>query len=171
MKVETERLELLPLDSNNLLLSTKNFQDMEKNLGLSITDTKLDEEMRYAMEVRLRKVLEDEENYLWMTNWAVVLKEDNCIVGFIMIKGCPNKLGEVIVGYGIEHKYRCKGYASEALKGLIEWIFINPKVEYVIADTEKANVPSQKVLEKVGAEKYKEEDELIWWKIKKYPKY
>lgn len=41
MKVETERLELLPLDSKNLYLSTENFQEMEKNLGLSITDTKL----------------------------------------------------------------------------------------------------------------------------------
>lgn len=165
MKVETERLELLPLDSNNLFLSTKNFQYMEKNLGLSITDTKLDEEMRYAMEVRLKKVLADEENYLWLTNWAVVLKEKNCIVGFIMIKGCPNETGEVIVGYGIEQKYRCKGYASEALKGLTDWIFKNPKAEYVIADTEKINVPSHKVLENAGAEAYKETEELIWWRI------
>lgn len=167
MKLETERLELLPLDSKDLFLSTENFQDMEKNLGLSITDTKLHEEMQYAMEVRLKKVLADEENYLWLTNWAVVLKEENCIVGFIMIKGCPNETGEVIVGYGIEPKYRCKGYASEALKGLIEWIFKNPKAKSVIADTEKMNVPSHKVLEKIGAINYKETDDLIWWEIRK----
>lgn len=165
IKVETERLILLPLDSDNLLLSTGNFQAMEKNLGLSITDTKLDEDMQYAMRVRLRKVLADQENYLWLTNWAIVLKEQNCIAGFIMIKGCPNEKGEVIVGYGIEEKYRCKGYACEALKALAEWIFKNPTAQYVIADTEIMNIASHKVLLRAGAEKYKEDDDLIWWRI------
>lgn len=165
IKIETKRLELLPLDSDNLLLSTENFQAMEKNLGLSITDTKLDDDMQYAMGVRLRKVLADQENYLWLTNWAIILKEQNCIAGFIMIKGCPSKKGEVIVGYGIEEKYRCKGIASEAVRGLTEWIFKNPKAQYVIADTEMMNIASHKVLVNAGAKKYKEADDIVWWRI------
>jgi len=100
---------------------------METDLGLTVTNTILDYEMKYAMKVRLRKVLEDDVNYLWLTNWAVVLKEENKIIGFIMIKGYPNENGEVIVGYGIEEKYRNSGYATEALKGLTKWIFKNPK--------------------------------------------
>ncbi len=43
--------------------------------------------------------------------------------------------------------------------------FENPKAVYVIGDTEMANIPSHKVLEYAGAIKYKETDELIWWKI------
>jgi len=138
---------------------------METNLGLSVTNTILDDGMKYAMKVRLRKVLEDGENYLWLTNWAVALKEENRIIGFIMIKGYPNENGEVIVGYGIEEKYRKRRYATEALKGLTEWIFKNPKAVSVIGDTEKENIPSQKVLENAGGIKYKETDELVWWKI------
>lgn len=84
-----------------------------------------------------------------------------------MIKGYPNENGEVIVGYGIEDNYRNRGFATEALKGLIEWIFENPKALFVIGDTEKANIPSHKVLENAGAIKYKETDELIWWKIER----
>jgi RimJ/RimL family protein N-acetyltransferase len=95
----------------------------------------------------------------------VVLKEENRIIGFIMIKGYPNKSGEVIVGYGIEKKYRRNGYATESLRGLIKWIFENPKALCVIADTEKTNKPSHKVLKNIGAIKYKEIDELVWWKI------
>lgn len=83
-----------------------------------------------------------------------------------MLKGYPNENGEVIVGYAIEEKYRRNGYATEALKGLTEWFFENPKALCVIADTENTNIPSHKVLENVGAVKYKETDELTWWKIR-----
>jgi len=165
LKLETERLKLLPLRADNLALASDNYVAMETALGLRVTNTILDEEMKYAMNVRLRKVLEDPENYLWLTNWAIVLKEENQIIGYIMIKGYPNENGEVIVGYGIEEKYRKMGYATEALKGLIKWIFENPKAAYVIADTEKTNIDSHKVLENAGGTKYKETDELIWWKI------
>ena len=165
IKLETERLKLVPLQANDLVLSVENYGKMQTDLGLRVTNTVLDDEMKYAMKVRLRKILEDEENYLWLTNWAIILKEENMIIGFIMIKGYPNEKGEVIVGYGIDEKYRNMRYATEALKGLTEWIFKNPKAVYVIGDTEKANISSHKVLQNVGAIKYKETDELIWWKI------
>lgn len=165
---ETERLKLVPLQSKHLALSLEDYGKMQSDLGLRISKTILDEGMQYAMKVRLRKVLEDTQNYLWLTNWAIVHKEENVIIGFIMIKGYPNENGEVIVGYGIdEDKYRRNGYATEALKGLTKWIFENPKAMCIIADTEKTNIPSHKVLQKVGAVKYKETDELVWWKIEK----
>ncbi|WP_035795339.1 GNAT family N-acetyltransferase [Clostridium akagii] len=167
MKLDTKRLKLIPLKVQHLALAVDNYGEMATELGVRVTNTILDEEMQYAMKVRLRKVLEDEKNYLWLTNWAVVLKEENMIIGYIMIKGYPNKNGEVIVGYGIEEEYRKNGYATEALKGLIQWIFENPKAKQVIADTEKENVASHKVLGNVGAVKYKETHELIWWKIEK----
>ena len=164
-ELQTERLRLIPLNTKALCLALADYQQMMESLGLRVTDAKLDEEMEYAMKVRLRKVLEDEENYLWLTNWAIVQKEENEITGFIMIKGTPNKNGEVIVGYGIEPQYRGKGYAAEALKGLVSWIFANPKVSRVIADTEKTNLSSHRVLEKLGAVIYNETEELFWWKL------
>jgi RimJ/RimL family protein N-acetyltransferase len=163
--LEAERLSLLPLQSHQLKLSLDNYAKMQADLGLRAIDTELDEEMQYAMQVRLRKVLEDPNNYLWVTNWAIILKEAKEIVGFIMIKGYPNKFGEVIVGYGITERYRKNGYASEGLKAIIQWIFNNPQASCVIADTEKGNVPSHKVLESAGAVKYKENDEIVWWRI------
>lgn len=165
--LETERLSLLPLQSYQLALSVEDYAKMQIDLGLRVVDTVLDEEMQYAMKVRLRKVLEDAENYLWLTNWAIIFKKTKEIVGFIMLKGCPNKFDEVIVGYGINERYRRNGYATEALKAMTQWIFQNPKALFVIADTEKNNVPSHKVLENSGAVKYKENDELIWWRIDK----
>jgi [ribosomal protein S5]-alanine N-acetyltransferase len=166
-KLEAERLELIPLQIHNLELALENYEQLQVNMGLRVSDTILDQEMENAMRIRLKKVLEDPENYLWLTNWAIVLKKENQIIGYIMIKGCPNENGEVIVGYGIDEIYRHNGYATEAVKGLIKWIFKNPKALSVIADTEKDNIPSHKVLQNAGALKYKESDELIWWKISK----
>ncbi len=165
--LETERLNIVPLQPHQLALSLENYGKMQMELGLRVTNTILDEEMQYAMKVRLRKALEDVENYLWLTNWAIIHKEENQIIGFIMIKGRPNEIGEVIVGYGIDEAYRRNGYATEVLNRLTGWIFENPKASSVIADTEKENMPSHKLLQNVGAFKFKETDELIWWKIER----
>lgn len=164
--IRTERCKLVALNAEQLLLAEEDFQQLERVIGVTPTQTKLEEEMQYAMQVRRRKVLEEEAHYLWLTNWAIVSVNTNNIVGFVMLKGRPNKAGEVIIGYGIAREYRCQGYATEAVGGLVNWVFENPEAKYVIADTEKINASSHKVLIKNGGEKYKETDELFWWKIK-----
>lgn len=168
VKLETERLYLMPLKPQSIRLALEDYEKMQIEMGLSISPRALDSDDEYAMKVRLRKSLEDIENYLWLTNWAIVLKEENQIIGFIMLKGLPNEKGEVIVGYGIHESYRGRGFAVEALKGLTEWVFLNPKVYSVVADTDKWNRASHRVLEKSGAVKFNETEELIWWKINRF---
>jgi len=111
---------------------------------------------------------------MWETNWKVILREENRSIAGIMIKGAPNDRGEVIIGYGTNEAYQNKGYMTEAIKGLIKWIFENPKALSIVADTDKNNVASHKVLEKNGFLKYNETvvtykngevEELVWWKL------
>jgi len=166
--LETERLKLIPLQAKSLALALEDYDTMQTELGLKVIKTFLeDEEMLYAMKVRLVKVLENLENYWWFTNWAIVLKEENIIIGYIILKGLPNEAGEVIIGYDIDEDYRRKRFATEAIDNLILWIFANPKALSVIADTEKDNIPSCKLLEHIGACRYKETEELVWWRIEK----
>ena len=167
MKIETSRLQLLPLKAEQLALAMEDYEQLQKNLNLTITKSVLDEEMAYAMKVRRRKVLEAPDDFLWLTNWAIISRQVNGIIGFIMLKGSPNEAGEVIVGYGIDEKYRRQGYATEVIKALTEWIFQNPQATSIIADVEKDNEASHRLLSSVGAVKYKENDELIWWRINK----
>lgn len=167
MKLQSLRLDLAPLTAAELSLAVNDYEELQRQLGLKAISTPLDEEMLYAMRVRHSKVLQDQENYLWLTNWAIIQQEDQCIIGFIILKGRPNELGEVIVGYVVDEEYRRKGYATEALQTLISWIFSHPGAQSVIADTEKDNVASHQVLKHLGAQQYRETEDLFWWRIAK----
>ncbi|WP_162551134.1 GNAT family N-acetyltransferase [Paenibacillus tepidiphilus] len=165
MNLSSFRLDLTPLTSGELSLATYDYAGLEQSLGLNVTGTTLDEEMRYAMRVRLYKVLAQESNYLWLTNWAIVHREEQRIIGFLILKGSPSEQGEVIIGYVIDESHRRQGYATEAVRRICEWIFQHPRALWVVADTEKDNFASHNVLKGLGAELYRETEELYWWRI------
>jgi [ribosomal protein S5]-alanine N-acetyltransferase len=163
--ITTKRLQLIPLSLENLESCLAGFTQMETTLGLNTSSSRPGERQQNVLKLRLQKAKEDPENYMWNTIWIIALCKENCRVGSIMLKGCPNRTGEVTVGYSIDEKYRHKGYMTEALKAFAEWIFQNPKANCIIADTLKNNTPSIRVLEKVGMQKFAEDDECFWYKL------
>lgn len=162
--LETEKLKLISLDARNLKWSIEDRRKMEKNLGVEITDTELEEPVKKAMRTSLKRVLGNKKDYLWFTSWEITLKIENRIIGGLCFKGCPDGKGRVEIGYGMQDEYRCKGYATEAVKELINWAFTQEKVLSIIAETEKDNLPSHRVLEKIGMEKYEEKEKMFWWR-------
>ncbi|MEK4850181.1 GNAT family N-acetyltransferase [Paenibacillus sp. FSL H7-0756] len=168
MKLTGEHLDLSPLGASELALALADYAGLEQALGLNVTATATlldDEEMRYAMRVRHAKVLQDEENYCWLTMWAIIHREQQQLIGFLILKGRPNEHGEVIVGYVLDERYRGQGYATEALRQITAWIFSHPGAYWIIADTEKDNFASHRVLQHLGAELYRETEDLFWWRI------
>jgi len=164
-ELNTERLRLIPLSAENLKLLIENPRKMELRLSLSESGRFLSPELKQAMEIRLSKLLVDETNYEWYTNWLIVLKDPNCTVGGIMLKGLPNENGEVVIGYYTLPEYQGNGYMAETINNMKNWLLNQSNVMYVIADTDKDNIPSRRVLEKLGAEMYKETDELYFWRF------
>lgn len=167
IELDTARLRVIPLNSEELQLLIENQNELELNFSLSVSDSFLSPELKRAMEIRLSKVLTDEQNYIWYTNWLIVLKETNCIIGGIMLKGLPNENGEVVIGYYTIPQYQGHGYMTETINNMKNWLLDQPDVIYVIADTEKDNIASHRVLEKTGAELYKESEELYFWRFSK----
>jgi len=167
LKLNTERLNILPLDKYNLELAINDFNKMEKNLGLTVTDKNIGIREKNVYKIRLKGVANNPNTYMWFTTWVIVLKKENRIIGAIMIKNYPNKNGEVIVGYAMQDGYKRKGYMEESLRHLIKWMFLNCDVKCIIADTLKNNIPSQKLLQKIGMIFYNEDDECFWWKLKR----
>ncbi|MEC2057416.1 GNAT family N-acetyltransferase [Peribacillus psychrosaccharolyticus] len=165
IELKTDRLRIIPLNAENLKLLIDSQKEMELKLCLCETESYLDSELKQALEIRLSKLLDDEQNYIWYTNWLIVLKDTNCCVGGIMLKGLPNKNGEVVIGYYTIPRYQGNGYMTETIVNIKYWLLNQPDVMSIIADTEKDNIASHRVLEKTGAEMYKETEELYYWRI------
>jgi ribosomal-protein-alanine N-acetyltransferase len=74
------------------------------------------------------------------------------LIGSTGYKGPPSAEGTVEVGYSIVSDHRRRGYASEAVRGLVRHAFGVPEVRRVIAETLPELTPSIGVLRKCGFE-------------------
>ncbi len=97
--------------------------------------------------------------------WFVIERETNTIIGDAGFKGKPDNEGLVEIGYQINSAYRNKGYATTAVKGLIEWAFNHNDVRKVIAECHNDNFASIRVLEKAGLKKIRMKGKMIKWEI------
>ncbi|PMD68841.1 GNAT family N-acetyltransferase [Companilactobacillus nuruki] len=96
--------------------------------------------------------------------YAVALKDDDTMIGIIEL----NKRGESEellatreIGFVIDHRFRKKGYAKEAIKLLIKHGFDNLKLTEVWASTEVNNLAPQKLLETLDFEYVYEADQTL----------
>jgi RimJ/RimL family protein N-acetyltransferase len=72
------------------------------------------------------------------------------LIGSAGYKGPPSPDGSVEVGYGIVRDHQRKGYASEAVRGLLTHAFAVPAVQRIIAETFPELTGSIGVLRKCG---------------------
>ncbi|MBU1862209.1 MAG: GNAT family N-acetyltransferase [Candidatus Omnitrophica bacterium] len=168
LEFETKRLRLIPLDLEQLKLLNDDSKKFEEKLGLKETDTPPDEKdiqkLKEACRIWITKVSEDEGNYLWYTNWEIVLKEENRRIGGFCFYGMPDVRGEVQIGYMIHPEYQGKGYLTEALRTFVKWAFSQPHVASIKTETPKYDIPLHRILEKVGMRIRGETGETIWWR-------
>ncbi|MHA2392362.1 MAG: GNAT family N-acetyltransferase [Promethearchaeota archaeon] len=82
----------------------------------------------------------------------LIEKKDGKKIGMIhyfMVRGGgPYNLLEI--GYTVIPSERKKGYCTEAVKIIVDFIFLSKEVERIQANTDTENIASQKVLEKAG---------------------
>lgn len=101
----------------------------------------------------------------WLWGFAVVEREKKAVIGMVGFKGAPREDRSVEIAYGIAPAYEGRGYATEAVLGLIEIARDSGRVSLVCAHTLPANIPSKRVLEKCGF-KQTEEGPPIRWELR-----
>jgi ribosomal-protein-alanine N-acetyltransferase len=109
---------------------------------------------RSVLEYTLARLREGPEQAGW---WMYFLLEraqspgaPRTLLGTGGFKGPPSADGTVEVGYAIVSEYQRRGYATEAVRGLLAHAFNVPGVQRVIAETLPELSPSIGVLEKTG---------------------
>ena len=82
---------------------------------------------------------------------GIILKETEEFIGFCNT-GIKDELSEPNreVAYAISKRYRNKGYTTQAVKGLVKYLFENTDVEHLNAVVLPRNVASNKVIAKCG---------------------
>jgi len=159
---ETERLVLFPYTAENLALFNSDLPGFEKRFGVKYQGEELDCLLTGFLKKLELEIAEDPENYLFFTEFLIVLKENDRIIGSIDYKYVPRD-GLTEVGYGLNPEYEGHGYMTEALRAFLAF-GESLGIEKVRADTRRDNIRSQNVLKRCGFS-FLREDENLWWEI------
>lgn len=109
-----------------------------------------------AFSASLERIRADPATRLWGDRLMITRTEDagtaeseRLVVGSVIFHGKPEN-GIAEIGYGVEERWQCKGYASEATRACVEWALAQEGVTCVTATTPPWHTASIRVLEKSG---------------------
>lgn len=135
----TVRLVLLPqtLDTARALLAGE-------DAGLLLADGYPHADTFDALRMFVEHGTSDAEG-----GWFVTLA-DGRVIGDCGTLGWADQRGQVEIGYGLAAPYRGKGYGTEAVRALADWVSAQPGVTAITAAVEVGNIASRRLLERLG---------------------
>lgn len=105
-----------------------------------------------ARQFFLTVVSQNPEAVGW-TAWYILLPDElgnKTLIGAVGACGLPDEDGKIVIGYSLLDQFHGQGYATEALRGFLDWAKREPSVRKVVADTFPHLTASIRVLEKNG---------------------
>jgi RimJ/RimL family protein N-acetyltransferase len=100
---------------------------------------------------------------------AWMILEGDRLVGLCSLHKVPED-GVLTIGYGVAPSEQGRGAAGGAIAAMLAWAHRDPRVRAVTAETNKANIPSQRVLERngfavTGERSDAEDGDLLCWAV------
>jgi ribosomal-protein-alanine N-acetyltransferase len=164
VEIHTTRLRLIALTQKQLEQYLYSPHDLEVELGFALAPIDPAGPVQRAINIKISKMAQAAaSDHLWYTYWLTVPRQAPYGAGMIGFKGIPNLLGEAEIGYGIDPAYQSRGYMTEVARLLVEWAFQTGRCLAVTSETRPDNLPSQRVLQKVGMRLYGNVDEMLLW--------
>lgn len=168
LQLISERLRLIPLDLHHLKLLNRGNHELERSLGLKTSSLEVYPEFLQAfhesiISFSIPQVTLHPENFEWFTHWLIILQEEEMIIGGIGASGLHPGKGDTEIGYFIDHRYEGNGFATEAVSSFTNWLFTDPSLISINAETPVNHIASQRVLQKNEFLKLREDDELVYW--------
>lgn len=151
--IATERLELIPATVELTTAALEGETALAAGLGVLVPDTWPPEFLDPpALRYTLDRLAEGPTQAGWWLHFIVLVRgpAGRTLIGSAGYKGPPSPDGIVEVGYGIVRDHHRRGYASEAVHGLLAHAFAVPAVRRVIAETLPELIGSIGVLGKCG---------------------
>jgi len=142
------------ISSERLVLRPFRYTDDEDMLAYWVSDPKIQSlysEPTYATKEEVRGLLEKYINSyerLDYYRWAVIEKELNICIGQLAIFLVDNKNHFCEIEYALGSKFHRKGYATEAVKAILEFCFNQINFHKVQVCHKEGNIASQGVIKK-----------------------
>ncbi|MBM7602964.1 RimJ/RimL family protein N-acetyltransferase [Metabacillus crassostreae] len=160
-QIETERLLMITFTAEMMKALLKSKEDLEAIIPYSVAaEYPLDVYKQFFTYKIERFTMYPPEN-----EWegCIIHKATNVIMGDMGFKGGPNEAGEIDLGYSIVPSYQGKGFATEMGKAMVKWGISQRNVKCVKATCDTDNIPSKRVLEKIGFQATKKDENKIYW--------
>lgn len=94
---------------------------------------------------------------------GIVVRESNEFIGDIGIHFCDEENLQVEIGYTLSEKQQGKGYATEAVKGVIDYLFNTLNKHRVTASVDPRNTKSVALLERLKMRKEAHFKKSFWF--------
>lgn len=97
------------------------------------------------------------------SQYAITLKDSGKVIGTINVFEDNSRAVDALeIGYAISPAYQRNGYAYEALSAVIDLLQNKLQLEMITAGTLEENIPSKKLLQKLGFTKEGLRHKAIW---------
>lgn len=152
LRFVTQRLELVALYPELARAAVDNRIQLAQLLNARVPEEFPPEIMADVMEI-FAQTLEADPGLVGWWGWYLVLNEfdlERVLIGCAGFNGYPDAEGNLLLGYSVLDAYQGKGYATEAVGGLLHWAFEQPQVMGVMAETFPNHIASIRVMEKNG---------------------
>jgi [ribosomal protein S5]-alanine N-acetyltransferase len=166
MRLNTGRLTLIPIDLDVAIAAMfNNHAEVERLLSVRVHAAWFSADMRELFPAYVKRLQVDPANLTWGA-WALIHTADQVVVGDLGFWGMPNQEGVTEIYYEIVAEYRNHGYATEAVKALVDWAIAQPQVTRIFAQCHVANVASIRILETIGMQKLWQNGDRWQWQLK-----
>ena len=149
MLIETERLALKPFCMEYAEEFTETLSDPRifTYLPESVPSLK---DIQEVIEWFMKRDRENIESGFVGTNLCIHLKDSKEIVGWCGIQPFEPEPDKKEIFYGLTPKHWNKGILTEAAEAVLHYAFTCLEIKQVVAGVKPENIPSKRVLEKIG---------------------
>lgn len=144
--IHTNRLLLRRFIENDAQMMFDNWASDDDVTRYLTWPTHKDFEVTRSIIAEWANSYENIEYYMW----AIVLKDSNEVIGSISVVNLSNHFEQCEIGYCIGKAFWDKGITTEALRGVIAYLFNEVGFERISAIHQSENVASGKVMKKAS---------------------
>jgi len=137
--LESERLIMRDWQEND----SRDYLEIYNNFDVQEAGAKICNNINESIEI-IRSLINLQES------WAIVLKENNKVIGSIFLSDINRHDRYKEIEYVISKRYQNKGFATEALKRVLKYAFTELDLLIVAVCHYPNNIKSKRVIEKCG---------------------